>query len=238
MRVRFRSVSTGCASYLWLEAKVEPGETDEHTGPSRGKVYSVTVLGRDKSAIKELLMEGRRLKRDRLQKFLHVITVFNYKQQDYGLGWNVGRVEDKKPPGRSIDSVILPLDGAAQCQARALLEDAREFLGVDRVRSHCCFCSTTTSTVYKKFVTSISKKTMRPNARCGALVRRQRNTVPAWFSPSRDAGRWKVQPGDGGGIGAEATDLFADAVLRWSWAVRSFSCRPLYFVQGDLTSVL
>ena len=101
---------------------------------------TITVLGRDKSVIKELLMEGRRLKRDKLQKYLHVITVYNFKQDNYGLGWNHGRDTDKKPPGRSIDSVILAprvgegsSGGSKQVdQARALLEDAREFLGAER----------------------------------------------------------------------------------------------------------
>ena len=32
-----------------------------------------------------------------------------YKKDDYGLGWNHGYETDKKQPGRSIKSVILPL---------------------------------------------------------------------------------------------------------------------------------
>ena len=44
------------------------------TGASAGATTTVTVLGRDKSTIAELLKAGRKLKRDNLQKFLHVIT--------------------------------------------------------------------------------------------------------------------------------------------------------------------
>lgn len=134
-RVRFRSTVSGRVCYIWLE--MPTAEQD----PSRDDAAAtITVMGRDKSVIKELLMEGRRLKRDKLQKFLHVITVYNFKQDNYGLGWNHGRDTDKKPPGRSIDSVILAPrriytssgDSKEVDQARALLEDAREFLGAER----------------------------------------------------------------------------------------------------------
>jgi|EP01044_Picomonas_judraskeda_P008057 hypothetical protein len=141
LRVRFRSAS-GRACFLWLEMPTG-GDVPAHDDAAA----TITVLGRDKGVIKELLMEGRRLKRDKLQKYLHVITVYNYKQDDYGLGWNHGRATDKKPPGRSIDSVILaprisgsenrstgglPASHEESDQARALLEDAREFLGAER----------------------------------------------------------------------------------------------------------
>ena len=144
LRVRFRSASTGRVCYLWLEM---PAAAAEKVLSRDDAAAVITVLGRDKSAIKELLMEGRRLKRNKLQKYLHVITVYNFKQDDYGLGWNHGHDSDKKPPGRSIDSVILSpssrprtagsgttssSSGGGVDQARALLEDAREFLGAER----------------------------------------------------------------------------------------------------------
>ncbi len=135
LRVRFRSAATGRVCWLWLEMPTMAGDVPTHDDAAA----TITVLGRDKGVIKELLMEGRKLKRDKLQKYLHVITVYNYKQDDYGLGWNHGRATDKKPPGRSIDSVILPpqisaSDGSREevDRARALLEDAREFLGAER----------------------------------------------------------------------------------------------------------
>ncbi len=135
LRVRFRSAATGRVCFLWLEMPTIARDVPAHDDAAA----TITVLGRDKAVIKELLMEGRRLKRDKLQKYLHVITVYNYKQDDYGLGWNHGRPTDKKPPGRSIDSVILAprISGSGGSheeidQARALLEDAREFLGAER----------------------------------------------------------------------------------------------------------
>lgn len=50
--------------------------------------------------------------------------------KDHGLNWLHPSDKDRKQPGRSICSVVLPkLDSASMDQAEALLEDAREFLG-------------------------------------------------------------------------------------------------------------
>ena len=108
---------------------------------------TITIFGRDKYAVEEIIDIGRDLLAQKRKKFLQIITVYNYKKDDYGLGWNHGYDTDKKQPGRSIQSVILPtatqvpgkdngkcsnFTGKKIDQAEALLEDAREFLESER----------------------------------------------------------------------------------------------------------
>ena len=70
---------------------------------------TVTILGRNKVIVEEMIDMGRELLAQKRKKFLQVITTYNYKKDNYGLGWNHGYETDKKQPGRSIKSVILPL---------------------------------------------------------------------------------------------------------------------------------
>jgi SpoVK/Ycf46/Vps4 family AAA+-type ATPase len=70
---------------------------------------TVTIFGRNKLVVEEMIDMGREMLAQKRKKFLQVITTYNYKKDNYGLGWNHGYETDKKQPGRSIKSVILPL---------------------------------------------------------------------------------------------------------------------------------
>ena len=70
---------------------------------------TVTIFGRNKLVVEEMIDTGREMLAQKRKKFLQVITTYNYKKDNYGLGWNHGYETDKKQPGRSIKSVILPL---------------------------------------------------------------------------------------------------------------------------------
>jgi chaperone BCS1 len=92
---------------------------------------TLSVFGRSRETIEDLLEEGRRILRERRKTHLHIIHTWNYTEDNYGLGWNPGTEASlkKQPPGRSISSVVLPRakSGAGRDQAEALLEDARDF---------------------------------------------------------------------------------------------------------------
>ena len=92
---------------------------------------TLSVFGRSRATIEDLLEEGRRTLRERRKTHLHIIPTYHYKADNYGLGWNAGTEASlkKQPPGRSISSVVLPRakSGAGRDQAEALLDDARDF---------------------------------------------------------------------------------------------------------------
>ena len=56
---------------------------------------TITIFGRDKYAVEEIIDIGRDLLAQKRKKFLQIITVYNYKKDDYGLGWNHGYDTDK-----------------------------------------------------------------------------------------------------------------------------------------------
>ena len=134
----------GYGSWVWVaDYTYAQSSTQEEPMVST----TITIFGRDKYAVEEIIDIGRDLLAQKRKKFLQIITVYNYKKDDYGLGWNHGYDTDKKQPGRSIQSVILPeatkvpgkingkcsnFTGKEIDQAEALLEDAREFLESER----------------------------------------------------------------------------------------------------------
>ena len=126
IRISFYSKSAGY-NWIWIG-----NYTYAATPTQDSKVStSVSLFGRNKLALEEILNEGRAILRKKMQRFLHVITVYNFSENEYGLGWNVGFENDRKQRGRSIDSVILPkikYRGVLQDQASVVLEDAKEFL--------------------------------------------------------------------------------------------------------------
>jgi len=89
-------------------------------------------LASGKVFVEEILEAGREIQRRKREKYLSVVQVYDFGK-DYGLGWLHPQESDRKQPGRSIASVVLPrcpstsgMEGMDQ--AEALLEDAREFL--------------------------------------------------------------------------------------------------------------
>lgn len=126
IRICHKSSKTGRRRWVWIANYTYSASA---TQPDPVVSTTVTVLGSDKSPVEEMIQQGRELLRNRRRKFLHIVSTYNYKEDNYGLGWNHGYSTDKKPPGRSIHSVILPrsADGNRD-EAAALLEDAREFL--------------------------------------------------------------------------------------------------------------
>lgn len=134
----------GYGSWVWV-ADYTYAQSSTQSEPMVST--TITIFGRDKYAVEEIIDIGRELLAQKRKKFLQIITVYNYKKDNYGLGWNHGYDTDKKQPGRSIQSVILPIatpvsgKNNGKCsnvagkeidQAEALLEDAREFLESER----------------------------------------------------------------------------------------------------------
>ena len=93
-------------SWVWV-ANYTYSESSTQSEPMVST--TVTILGRNKVIVEEMIDMGRELLAQKRKKFLQVITTYNYKKDNYGLGWNHGYETDKKQPGRSIKSVILPL---------------------------------------------------------------------------------------------------------------------------------
>eukprot|EP00946_MAST-07B_sp_MAST-7B-sp1_P000552 g552.t1 len=144
IRFYHRSPKTGRGHWIWV---ANYSYSESSTQPDPVVSTTVTVFGKDKSPVEEMIDLGREMLRTKRRKFLQVITTYNYTQDNYGLGWNHGYKTDKQQPGRSIKSVILPQmrtpaagylqssgnSGTAEIdQAEALLADAREFLESER----------------------------------------------------------------------------------------------------------
>ena len=105
IRFYHESPTTGLGCWIWV---ANYSYAESSTQPDPVVSTTVTVLGRDKSPVEEMIDLGREMLRNKRRKFLQVITTYNYTQDNYGLGWNHGYKTDKKQPGRSIKSVILP----------------------------------------------------------------------------------------------------------------------------------
>ena len=153
IRFYHKSPTTGHGSWIWV---ANYSYAESSTQPDPVVSTTVTILGRQKAPVEEMIDLGREMLRNKRRKFLQVITTYNYTQDNYGLGWNHGYKTDKKQPGRSIKSVILPREnnfGGSTAtnnnndasldqttihvsppmdQAEALLADAREFLESER----------------------------------------------------------------------------------------------------------
>ena len=99
------SPSTGRGDWIWV---ANYSYAESNTQPEVQVSTTVTILGKDKRPVEEMIDLGREMLRNKRRKFLQVITTYNYTQDNYGLGWNHGYKDDKKQPGRSIKSVILP----------------------------------------------------------------------------------------------------------------------------------
>ena len=103
LRLTYVSPVTGRRRWVWVHNKVDY-QYQANADPE--VTTTMTVLGRDKRPIQEILDRGRELVRARRRKYLQVITTYNYTKDNYGLGWSNGYATDKKQPGRSIHSVI------------------------------------------------------------------------------------------------------------------------------------
>lgn len=92
------------------------------------KTAVVSVLGRDKGAVEEILEQGRAIQKKRRERYLNVVQVYTSKS-GHGIRWLHPQDRVGRQLGRPISSVILPrcpLTGLDQ--ATALLRDVREFL--------------------------------------------------------------------------------------------------------------
>jgi len=141
--VRLPFPSAGAAGKGWLvqwwhsrNVWITIGE-EEHM-PARASTSAKTphakaqiaFFGRSTEVVQRLLDEGRYIKRERKKKYVEVITTYNFDSKNYkGLGWLYPREgQERKQPGRSINSVILPRDLHGRDLGQAILEDAAEFL--------------------------------------------------------------------------------------------------------------
>lgn len=122
---RLRSqTKEGKNRFIWITRR----ERGDASGERRLPGCLVSFFGSDKSMLENILETGRNIQRRRREKYLTVVQVYDYGKE-HGLNWLHPQDKDRKQPGRSISSVVLPhcpLTGLDQ--AEALLEDAREFL--------------------------------------------------------------------------------------------------------------
>ncbi|CAE8660898.1 unnamed protein product, partial [Polarella glacialis] len=112
----------GRKQWIWV-TRSSDGSSERHLPGA-----TVCFFGSDKSMLEGILESGREIQRRRREKYLTVVQVYDYGK-DHGLNWLHPQDKDRKQPGRSISSVVLPrcpLTGLDQ--AEALMEDAREFL--------------------------------------------------------------------------------------------------------------
>eukprot|EP00927_Polykrikos_kofoidii_P036907 TRINITY_DN31112_c0_g1_i1.p1 TRINITY_DN31112_c0_g1~~TRINITY_DN31112_c0_g1_i1.p1 ORF type:complete len:581 (-),score=91.07 TRINITY_DN31112_c0_g1_i1:38-1744(-) len=122
-RLRART-KDGRGQWLWIARR------DRSEGKGEPKLTEVLVsfFGRDKQLLEHLLELGREIQRRKRAKYLSIVQLYDYGKE-FGLGWLHPQDKDRKQPGRSIASVVLPICPRSGIdQAEALLEDAREFL--------------------------------------------------------------------------------------------------------------
>lgn len=120
---RLRYFNKGSGRWIWI-TKQELSDGDKRRLPGA----TVSFLGRDKNMLEAILESGREIQRRRREKYLTVVQVYDYGK-DHGLNWLHPQDKDRKQPGRSISSVVLPrCPHTGLDQAEALLEDARDFL--------------------------------------------------------------------------------------------------------------
>lgn len=121
-RVWCRGNGYGRGRSIWITRR------DRGNGERRLAGASVCFFGRDKSMLEYILEAGREIQRRKREKYLTVVQVYDYGK-DHGLNWLHPQDKDRKQPGRSISSVVLPRCSITGLdRADALLEDAREFL--------------------------------------------------------------------------------------------------------------
>lgn len=110
--------------FIWITRR----ERGDASGERRLPGCLVSFFGSDKSMLENILETGRNIQRRRREKYLTVVQVYDYGKE-HGLNWLHPQDKDRKQPGRSISSVVLPhCPMTGLDQAEALLEDAREFL--------------------------------------------------------------------------------------------------------------
>lgn len=129
--MRFRvATKDGSRQWMWITQK-DRIDALEHESKRDRRLRGVTVsfLGRNKGVLEEILEKGRDIQRRKREKYLTVVQVYDYGKE-HGLGWLHPQESDRKQPGRSIKSVVLPrvLGKDNVDQAEELLEDAKEFL--------------------------------------------------------------------------------------------------------------
>eukprot|EP00931_Biecheleriopsis_adriatica_P100463 TRINITY_DN75780_c0_g1_i1.p1 TRINITY_DN75780_c0_g1~~TRINITY_DN75780_c0_g1_i1.p1 ORF type:complete len:563 (+),score=94.14 TRINITY_DN75780_c0_g1_i1:153-1691(+) len=114
----------GRSQWVWITRS----DRDDGSGTRRLPGATVSFLGRDKALLESILEAGREIQRRKREKYLTVVQVYDYGKE-HGLNWLHPQEKDRKQPGRSISSVVLPrCQYSGLDQAEALLEDAREFL--------------------------------------------------------------------------------------------------------------
>lgn len=116
----------GLKQLVW----VTRSERSQGSGDRRvtGTGATVSFFRRDKAMLESILEEGREIQKRRREKYLTVVQVYDYGKE-HGLNWLHPQDKDRKQPGRSISSVVLPRCSITGLdQSEALLEDAKEFL--------------------------------------------------------------------------------------------------------------
>eukprot|EP00928_Gymnodinium_smaydae_P039435 TRINITY_DN26940_c0_g1_i1.p1 TRINITY_DN26940_c0_g1~~TRINITY_DN26940_c0_g1_i1.p1 ORF type:complete len:543 (+),score=69.27 TRINITY_DN26940_c0_g1_i1:118-1629(+) len=116
-------IKGGPSQWIWITRR-ESAESSDRRMPGA----TVSFFGSNKKLLESILESGREIQRRRMEKHLTVVQVYDFGRE-HGLNWLHPQDKDRKQPGRSISSVVLPrcpLTGLDQ--AEALLEDAREFL--------------------------------------------------------------------------------------------------------------
>eukprot|EP00929_Paragymnodinium_shiwhaense_P005464 TRINITY_DN10747_c0_g1_i1.p1 TRINITY_DN10747_c0_g1~~TRINITY_DN10747_c0_g1_i1.p1 ORF type:complete len:689 (-),score=177.97 TRINITY_DN10747_c0_g1_i1:334-2400(-) len=122
LRVAFKGLRS---QWIWITR-------DRDFGERRKLGAHVSMFGSDTRVLEAILESGREIQRRKREKYLTVVQVYDYGKE-HGLNWLHPEDKDKKQPGRSISSVVLPrLPGSDLDMAEALLEDAREFLASER----------------------------------------------------------------------------------------------------------
>lgn len=117
-------IKDGRSQWIWVTRK----ERGDGQGERRLPGATVSFIGRNKELLESILEVGREIQRRRREKYLTVVQVYDYGKE-HGLNWLHPQEKDRKQPGRSISSVVLPrCQVTGLDQAEALLEDTREFL--------------------------------------------------------------------------------------------------------------
>lgn len=113
----------GRRQWIWITRKEVIDSRDR-----RLPGVNVSFFGKSKELLEDILEVGREVQRRRREKYLTVVQVYDYGK-DHGLNWLHPQDKDRKQPGRSISSVVLPrCPYTGLDQGEALLEDVREFL--------------------------------------------------------------------------------------------------------------
>jgi len=117
------AAKSGRRQWIWITRR-ESADRNDRRLPG----VTVSFFGRNKDLLEDILEAGREVQRRRREKYLQVVQVYDYGK-DHGLNWLHPQDKDRKQPGRSISSVVLPrCPYAGVDQAEALLDDVREFL--------------------------------------------------------------------------------------------------------------